>query len=300
MVSGIAAFLGGMALGAGAVDRVTARWTNGANGGSASGAQKRPKAAARGSFDDRRPLHASAAADGGSPSNTSSAARWLAGAELVIGTWGLISAWLIPAMNHVALDMLGPQPTPSWHWTIVFALPFATLLPATLAMGATLPLMVRCFRPLWPDGRCVGALYFANTLGAMVGTLGSTFLLMPVVGLRGSLIALAAINAGIALAVSRLPIISRSAPVSGAAKPERKRAMESSRPESSGASGRPAGEALGIKRWSATAFAGGFLAIGFELIGVRGLTQVMENTAYTYAAILAVFLIRVPPRKARS
>lgn len=230
MVAVLAAFLGGMALGAAAVDR-------------------------------RSPAL-----------DVALAARWFARVELLIGAWGALSAWLIPAANRAALDLLGPAPALAWHWSVVFALPFATLLPATAAMGATLPILVRTFHPLWPQGRCVGALYFVNTFGAATGTLGGTFFLMPSVGLRGSLVCLAAINILVGLVALRIaPRLTRPAASPG---PQVRRAPE----------GNPDGS------WLLLAGAGGFLGIAFELAGVRGLSQVLENTVYTFAAVLAVHL----------
>ncbi|HKQ19435.1 MAG TPA: hypothetical protein VJW75_06770, partial [Candidatus Eisenbacteria bacterium] len=54
---------------------------------------------------------------------------------------------------------------------LVLSLLAAALLPATAAMGATLPAMERFAAPLTDDGKCVAALYGLNTLGAVVGVL---------------------------------------------------------------------------------------------------------------------------------
>ena len=43
-------------------------------------------------------------------------------------------------------------------------------------------------------------------------------------------------------------------------------------------------------RLSATVFFTGLLGIGFETVSVRVLSQVLENTVYTFAVVLAVFL----------
>ena len=44
-------------------------------------------------------------------------------------------------------------------------------------------------------------------------------------------------------------------------------------------------------RLSLTLAATGFLGIGYEVLGVRVLAQVLENTVYTFAAVLMVFLV---------
>jgi len=59
------------------------------------------------------------------------------------------------------------------------------LLPPTVLMGATLPLLTRHFVRRGGDlGQRVGALYAVNTFGAVAGTLTAGFILLPGVGLR--------------------------------------------------------------------------------------------------------------------
>ncbi|MBL8681076.1 MAG: fused MFS/spermidine synthase [Myxococcales bacterium] len=59
------------------------------------------------------------------------------------------------------------------------------LLPPTVLMGATLPLLTRHFvRRGGELGQRVGALYAVNTFGAVAGTLTAGFILLPGVGLR--------------------------------------------------------------------------------------------------------------------
>ncbi len=196
-------------------------------------------------------------------------ARWFIRVELMIAAWGVISGWLIPALNNVALGLLGPAPAPVTHWLIVFALPGITLLPATLAMGATLPIMLRCLRSDGHGRPVTGAVYFANTLGGAGGALVGTFLLLPMLGLRGSLFVLALANVVVAVSVSKLWPFERPTERGGNVRRPREKSDW---------------------RWSALAFVGGFVAIAFELIGIRGLSQVLDNTAYTYATVLAVYL----------
>lgn len=59
------------------------------------------------------------------------------------------------------------------------------LLPPTVLMGATLPLLTRHFVKSGGElGQRVGALYAVNTFGAVTGTLTAGFVLLPNVGLR--------------------------------------------------------------------------------------------------------------------
>ena len=77
----------------------------------------------------------------------------------------------------------GAEPSALRHWLVAFSGPFLALLPATAAMGATLPAMERMVARLRDDGFGIGGLYGANTLGAVGGVLAATFILMPSVGL---------------------------------------------------------------------------------------------------------------------
>jgi spermidine synthase len=120
--------------------------------------------------------------------------RWYGCLEILIGAWGFLSAVLIPVANRVALPLIGLEPSPLRHWLIAFLVPSLALLPATAAMGATLPAMERFASPLLVHGRCVGAIYASNTLGAVVGILASTFVLMPALGFRRSAWVLATVN----------------------------------------------------------------------------------------------------------
>lgn len=212
-------------------------------------------------------------------------ARWYGGIELAIGSFGLLSALLIPVVNELALKLTGPNPSAFFQWFVVFALPFLTLLPATAAMGATLPAMERLLSPFSHDGRCVGALYAANTLGAVLGVLGSVFVLMPALGFRSSLVALAAVN--ILCGIAALTLLQTVAPdARRLANPARQKRKES------GASyvGTDR-KSMSTARLAVTLFVTGLLGIGFELVAVRVLSQVLENTVYTYASALAVYLV---------
>jgi spermidine synthase len=81
---------------------------------------------------------------------------------------------------------------------------FAVLLPPTAFMGATLPLLARhAVRSESEIGSRVGVLYAVNTAGAIAGTLCAAFLLMPELGLRRTVWVGAAIN-GLVFALAAL------------------------------------------------------------------------------------------------
>jgi spermidine synthase len=116
-----------------------------------------------------------------------------------------------------------PEGGPSAATLLQLAGAFAVLLPPTAFMGATLPLLARhaVHREEEIASR-VGVLYAVNTAGAIAGTLCAAFWLMPELGLRRTVWAGAALNAlvfGLAALLARsvpLPLAPPGAPRAGA------------------------------------------------------------------------------------
>jgi spermidine synthase len=91
--------------------------------------------------------------------------------------------------------------------TVEFLFTFLVMFPATVFMGIAFPLAVR----LWAEGledigRSVGTVYAANTAGSIAGAVLGGFVLVPRLGLQGSLIA--ATSGGLIVAAA-LAIFSR-------------------------------------------------------------------------------------------
>lgn len=197
--------------------------------------------------------------------------HWYVGLEILIGLWGIGSVWLIGGSNDVAMRLIGVEPSAIRHWAVAFLVPLAVLLPATTAMGATFPAMERFVSPLTADGRCVAGLYSANTAGAVAGTLGSAFLVMPWLGFSYTVFLLATLNLACAAMMTAFGL--RHEP----------------RPAEPDAAWAPA--EIPRSRMVATVFFTGLLGIGYEVLGVRVLSQVLENTIYSFAAILSIYLL---------
>ena len=205
--------------------------------------------------------------------------HWYVGLELVIGLWGLACVWLVSPANALALRLMGEQPGAVWQWLVSLGLPLVVLLPATAAMGATLPAMERFAAPLSRDGRCLGGLYAVNTLGAVLGTLIGAFALVPLLGYRATVMSLA--GADLLCVLLMLPML-RGASRSTASSETLLSSDEHRAPTST-----PLPRARLLTILGVT----GLLGIGYEIVGLRVLAQVIENTVYSYAAALAVFLI---------
>jgi spermidine synthase len=79
--------------------------------------------------------------------------------------------------------------------TVIFAVAGVTLLTTTLLFGATFPFVVRTVVDSVDSvGRRVALAYTVNTAGAILGALGVGFVLLPALGLRGTFLALVALN----------------------------------------------------------------------------------------------------------
>ncbi len=191
--------------------------------------------------------------------------RWYAGCELLIGAWSALLFVSMAPLGAWLLASTGPQPTPAWQWTVAFAGTFIVLLPATMAMGATLPAMERVTASMSRQGRSLAAHYASNTLGAVAGVLVATFWLVPDWGLSRTAATCVVLN--VLCAVLALRVLSRpSAPVVVASSRDTSRV-----------------------RWQLACT--GFLGIGYEVLVVRALSEVTENTVYTFAMLLAVYLV---------
>lgn len=189
--------------------------------------------------------------------------------EAVIGLWGLCAIWLLPASARALAPLLGTAPSPLLLWSASFMLPTLVLLPATVAMGGTLTALERMTSAAHGTRSVSAGVYGANTAGAVAGTLLSTFVLIPALGLSTTLLCLAAVNAACALAALRL----------GRAVQADARARDDSR------------HAVTGLRLTATLFVTGLLGIAFEVLVVRLAAQMMQDTVYSFACLLAAYLL---------
>jgi spermidine synthase len=212
-------------------------------------------------------------------------AIWYVGIELTIAIWVLVTIFLIPLANQLCFHWMGESPTAVQHWLIAFLVPLITLLPATVAMGATLPAMDRFLAPQVSHRKVVGGLYAANTFGAVLGTLLSAYWINPQLGYTKSLVCFAGLNLLCALTIGlclRRQILDKTSTLE---------------PENGAVNGKDLAAPNLLKGqqtlfWiGVIAFLTGLLGIGFEVVGIRALSNVFANTVYSYAAILSVFLV---------
>jgi predicted membrane-bound spermidine synthase len=153
-------------------------------------------------------------------------------------------------------------------WTILCG---AVAVAPTL-MGGTLPAVVRSLQlDAGRIGSGGGRLYAANTAGAILGALASSFLLIPALGVQGTALAAAAIGGLGALGALWLD---RSAPPVRAA-------------EARGKSAAAAHAAPAAILFYAVA---GGLALGYEVVWSQSAVQLMSTRSFAFSVMLATYL----------
>jgi spermidine synthase len=189
----------------------------------------------------------------------------------LIGLWSVMFAVGIAPAGRGLLALIEPQPSSAWHWSVAFFGTLLPLLPATAAMGATLPAMERLLASLRCQGSSTAALYAGNTVGAVFGVPTAAFWLVPSFGLVRTAAACAIVNLLCAAATIAPP------------SPHRYSSRCDAGPDPHGGAPPEHAVAVGGDRAARHRLRG-------EVLVVRVLSQVSENTVYTFARLLAVYV----------
>jgi len=110
--------------------------------------------------------------------------------EIVLALYALLTPVLFRLVFPI-FDQVGPNVSSSlWGTSLLrFLIAAVLLLPPTILMGATLPVLSRFHVLRHGEGaRGAGLLYGINTVGAVAGTLTVSFLLLPTIGLLRAVI----------------------------------------------------------------------------------------------------------------
>jgi predicted membrane-bound spermidine synthase len=191
-------------------------------------------------------------------------------AELLIGLFGFYSGSFFHDLLYARLAVLVES-------RMIMALVlFACLLPPTLLMGLSLPVLARALTDCAPGaaGR-IGGLYAANTLGAGLGALLVTWVLLPLGGIEATLRWAALGNAVCALLM--LPVLWKLRPV----------------PETLAPSPAPEQRQAAPQKFAACLvvfFISGFAALAAEMVWLRVLGAMAKSSAHTLGTLLAVYL----------
>jgi spermidine synthase len=196
--------------------------------------------------------------------------------EGFIGLYGLLTLVVFAKMHVIYIPLYSLSGGDNMLMGFIkFFLALIILLPPTICMGATLPLLARQFtRDVKNAGSGIGSLYTINTLGAVLGTFIAGFFLIPMLGLRMTVITAAVINFVILTAAF---LLTRSEKPSFSMKGLFK---------------------IKVKPMSGhwvmwVYFICGFTALAYEVIWNRILTLHLGSSVYSYSIMLAVYLMGI-------
>lgn len=187
--------------------------------------------------------------------------------EALAGLWALGTPWMLRAVGALDLRLVGGADPASFSAGLVhLGLAALVLVPPTALMGATLPVLGRAVvdAPGMAGGR-VGALYALNTAGAVLGSAGAGFLLLPSIGLQATLLVGVALNFAVAAGSLALRLPS---------------------PPPAPATGTPPPWPLLV----AVALSGA-AAMADEVAWTRALGLVLGSSTYAFSAMLATMLV---------
>ncbi|MCH2172000.1 fused MFS/spermidine synthase [Myxococcota bacterium] len=133
-------------------------------------------------------------------SRTTQPMLWFAGLQLAIGFGFVLSHLMFSNLIEVADSVVSSEVQGFSHSVIVmFTRAALILFLPTVFLGATLPLATSiCTRGIEAVGHGLGRVYAVNTTGAILGSLGCSFALIPLLGMHGTLIVLVGLNLGMA------------------------------------------------------------------------------------------------------
>lgn len=207
-------------------------------------------------------------------------ARTFAVLQLAAASFALIAPGLLHGLGQWLPGVLGVSPWIGLPILITTAL----LIPATACLGASLPVLVAARRRiLADDARGLARLYALDTLGATIGVGLTIHLFLPRLGFVWGSLMLAAIG----LAAAGMGMLASETTDAGGpieAAPLEHPALDANQDPDPG---------LLHERWLLYVAFGvtGLLGLGLEVVGVRVLAQVYSGTIFSFADLLAIWLL---------
>lgn len=188
--------------------------------------------------------------------------------EFGIGVFGVVSPDL--------LSFLGSH-TAGSSYALSFVYIFSFLSIPTFLMGMTLPLLTKIFNNIIDDFLgTISFLYFINTIGAAVGAIVASYVIISFFGLLNAVYFAAAINFGMSILIFlTLRLVPQHV---------------SPRPESQ--VGSVAAPGLGPLAYPLVLITG-FLAIGYEIIWFRVIGLLAKDSPYAFSSVLSVYLVGI-------
>ncbi len=210
----------------------------------------------------------------------STALRLYAATEFLIGLSSLAVPFELKLGRQVLLHSQGFSTwQTSGYFVVAGCLVALALLPWCTCMGSTFPLLMEVIRRTTAGESkfSFSYLYIANVLGALLGTLISAFILIELLGFQRTLFVAGGLNALIAILALRL----------------------STDLQPTGSTGTTFNDGSGQQRLyglprSASLlflFTTGMVSMGLEVVWIRQFTPYLGTVVYTFAEILAAYLL---------
>jgi spermidine synthase len=193
--------------------------------------------------------------------------------EAGIGVYALLVPLLLVGISKLAAALAG---VPHTGW-ILFLLSFLVLIPPTVLMGGTLPVLSRYVVGYEGSrGSWIGALYGFNTAGAILGTAAAGFVLIRAFGIHTTTLLAASANLTVvALALG----VAKAWP--GWTPPVEVEPTEAERSE----------PAASFVVWAY--FFAGLSGLALEVAWTRAIVLFAPNSVYAFTVILTVFLLGI-------
>lgn len=162
-------------------------------------------------------------------------------------------------------------------WTFLVAM--AILLPPTILMGATLPLLSKAITREGKDASLyIGGLYALNTLGAAIGSVACGFIMIAFLGVYSTLLIAAVINIIIGLFAIWYSFSGQRVLSPAIAPPQ------AGRERSKSILREPIVWTFGVS---------GFASLAAEIVWVRSFSPYLENSTYAFSLILGIYLVGI-------
>jgi len=189
----------------------------------------------------------------------------------------------------IALDRhLGGGLFDAIKWSLAALL----ILPQSILLGATFPVFASAATRAAPagEGRPIATLYFANSIGGSAGVLASGFLLIPWLGLPGTIAAAGAVNIAIAGVVAWM-LHAAAKPVAAATTAEKPRRTVPAAAAATAANSAAAAAVAAPGLLVAVSFLTGASSFIYEIGWIRMLSLVLGSATHSFELMLSSFVL---------
>lgn len=213
--------------------------------------------------------------------------------EAGIAISALVVTLLITVLDNAIVSVMTPESVTGGGWIIIrYALVFIILLPPTMLMGGTLPVMGKMVtESLEGVGLSIGSIYAFNTYGAMAGSFLSGFILIPQLGIWGAIMIALCLNAAVAAVIwftrDEIKMDAPDVDIRAKSAPKPKKVKEQTRREGLAETAHSVSRGRALVLFALA----GFCSMAFEVLWTRGFAVSFKSTVYLFSNLLTVFLL---------